>query len=229
MGDDTGGRRRRSTALSPRVIHEEAVLILDEGGRDALTLRALAGRLSTGAGAIYHHVGSRDDLLERVAFDLVGSALKGRHSREPGRAIQNLMLRIFDVIDNHSWVGAQLVAAPWQPAVLVVLDRLGLELDLEGVSEPRQFQAASTLMQYLLGVAGQHAAVQSLPTESGRAEFLAAASSRAVDGSEHGLPMVERMSQRIEHHDDRQQFADGVEIIMAGIKTTESRPESGPD
>jgi AcrR family transcriptional regulator len=227
MGDETGGRRRRSTALSPRVIHEEAVRILDEGGRDALTLRALAGRLATGPGAIYHHVGNREELLNQIAFDLVGSALQGRVSREPGQAVHDLMLRMFDMVDEHSWVGAQLVAAPWQPAVLVVLDRLGFELDLERVSESRQFQAASTLVQYLLGIAGQHAAVQSLHAESGRAQFLAAACSRAVDGSEDGLPMVERMSHRIEHHDDRQQFANGVEIIMAGIRATESRPESG--
>ena len=44
-----------------------AVEILDAGGEDALTFRALAGRLETGSGAIHWHVADKKELLAASA------------------------------------------------------------------------------------------------------------------------------------------------------------------
>jgi AcrR family transcriptional regulator len=60
-----------STAERPLLkldaIVERAVAVVDEGGADALSLRALARDLGVSAPALYDHIESKDDLLRRVA------------------------------------------------------------------------------------------------------------------------------------------------------------------
>ncbi|MFC9279568.1 hypothetical protein [Streptomyces collinus] len=52
--------------------------MLDAGGESALTIRALTDRLSTGSGAIYYQVGTRDDLLDTATESVTGAALAAR-------------------------------------------------------------------------------------------------------------------------------------------------------
>src|SRR6202050_3991646 len=117
---------RRTDALSKERIVKAAIEILDTDGESALTFRALTARLATGSGAIYYHVTSKNDLLAaatndviaRVMTDVVGGA-------EPREAIRAIALGVFDAIDTHPWVGAQLSREPWQSAVLEILEGFG--------------------------------------------------------------------------------------------------------
>jgi len=43
-----------------------ALLLVDEGGTEALTMRRLAGELGVATTTIYWHVGSRDDVVDAV-------------------------------------------------------------------------------------------------------------------------------------------------------------------
>ena len=43
-------------------------------------------------------------------------------SAEPREAIRALASGVFDAIDAHPWVGAQLSREPWQSAVLQILE-----------------------------------------------------------------------------------------------------------
>jgi TetR/AcrR family transcriptional regulator, tetracycline repressor protein len=58
-----------------------AVALVDEAGPDALTMRAVAQRLSSGAMSLYRHVSGRDELLDLVlgamAADLPETRLTG--------------------------------------------------------------------------------------------------------------------------------------------------------
>lgn len=65
---------RRRDALSRDRIVEAAIDILDAGGERELTVRTLTSHLSTGRGAIYHHVSGMDDLLAAAADDVVRAA-----------------------------------------------------------------------------------------------------------------------------------------------------------
>src|ERR1700689_5908614 len=72
---------RRTEALSRDVIVKAATEILDAESEDALTLRALTVRLSTGYGAIYHHVADRDELLAAAADRVIARIVV--HSAAP--------------------------------------------------------------------------------------------------------------------------------------------------
>lgn len=57
-------------SLSRSSIAAAAIELLDEKGLEGLTMRAVAGKLSTGAMSLYRHVDNRDELLDLVVTTL---------------------------------------------------------------------------------------------------------------------------------------------------------------
>ncbi|MBB5960667.1 AcrR family transcriptional regulator, partial [Saccharothrix tamanrassetensis] len=103
--------RRRNQVLSRERIVDAAIELLDAGGEDALTVRAMTGRLATGPGAVYHHVGTRDELLDAATETIVTTALATRPSRAgatPGDEIRAVALAVFDAIADHRWLATRL-------------------------------------------------------------------------------------------------------------------------
>ncbi len=116
---------RRSDALTKARIVDAAIAILDAGGADALTFRALAADLSTGGGALYHHhVANKGELLTAAAAEMMTAILADTGHADPSASIRAVTTGVFDAVTSHPWLGSQLVAAPWQPAVLQLFDRI---------------------------------------------------------------------------------------------------------
>ncbi len=212
---------RRADALSKERIVAAAIAILDAEGEGALTFRALAAHLATGSGAIYWHVADKNDLLAaatdavvaRVTADVVGDA-------EPRKAIRSIALGVFDAIDAHPWVGAQLSREPWRPAMLRVFEGVGGRLQAFGVPEQARFDAASALVNYVLGVAGQNAANARLHAHgTDRSAFLASVAARWAQLDPAAYPFVREVATQLREHDDREQFLAGIDLILAGIAT----------
>ncbi|WP_199734950.1 TetR/AcrR family transcriptional regulator [Cellulomonas sp. PhB143] len=219
MTTRTSRTGRRADALSKERIVAAAIEILDADGESALTFRALAARLATGSGAIYWHVANKGELLAAACDDVVARAMApaGRSTR-PSDAVRNAALGVFDAIDAHPWVGTQLIAEPWQPAVVDIFERLGAPLEELGVPASGQFDAASALLSHLLGLAGQYAAgARLLPPDADRSDFLRDVAERwaSLDPEEH--PFVHRMAARLPRHDDRAQFLAGIDLFLAGV------------
>jgi AcrR family transcriptional regulator len=68
---ERSGRRRREP-ISRDAIVTAAITLLDRDGLDALSMRALAEQLGTGAASLYWHVGSKDGLLDLVFDKIIG-------------------------------------------------------------------------------------------------------------------------------------------------------------
>ncbi|SEC25351.1 Tetracyclin repressor, C-terminal all-alpha domain [Amycolatopsis tolypomycina] len=211
--------KRRADGLSKEVIVQAAAAILDDGGEAALTFRALTARLSTGYGAIYHHVANKSDLLAAATDAVIARVMADAVVEdEPREALRTVSLGLFDAIDAHPWVGAQLSREPWRPALLEVYERIGGLLVALDVPEQALFDAAGALVNYVLGVAGQNAAnARLLATD--RSAFLGdvAAQWAALDPERY--PFVHRAATQLREHDDREQFLAGVDIFLAGIAT----------
>jgi AcrR family transcriptional regulator len=212
---------RRTDALSKDRIVEAAIEILDNEGEGALTFRALAARLATGSGAIYWHVADKHDLLAAAADEIIGRVMAAvSKRRRPREAIRALALEVFDAFNVHPWVGAQLFREPWQRAVLRILEGVGGQLQALGVPERAQFNAASALMHYIFGLAGQYAAGARLVAhDTDRSAVLATVASKwaQLDAAEY--PFVRRIAAQLPGHDERQQFLEGIDLILAGIET----------
>jgi AcrR family transcriptional regulator len=221
MAPKTKRTERRADALSKERIVETAMEILDADGESALTFRALAARLATGSGAIYWHVANKNDLLAATTGDVIARVMTEVVSgAEPREAIRAMASGVFDAIDAHPWVGAQLSREPWQTAVLQIFEGFGGQLQALGVPERAQFDCASALLNYVLGLAGQYAAAaRLLPPETDRSAFLATVAARWVQLDPAEYPFVHQVATQLPEHDDREQFLAGIDLILAGITT----------
>jgi AcrR family transcriptional regulator len=221
MATKTERAERRADALSKERIVGAAIEILDADGESALTFRALAGRLATGSGAIYYHVANKDDLLGATTDDVIARVMTGvQGGAEPREAIRAIALGVFDAIDAHPWVGAQLSREPWRSAVLQVFEGVGGQLLALGVPRRAQFDCASALVNYVLGLAGQYAAAaRLLARETDRSAFLATAAARWAQLDPAEFPFMRQMAAQLREHDDREQFLAGIDLILAGITT----------
>lgn len=224
MGKKTATRSqrapRRTDSLSRELIIQTAIDLLDGGGESALTLRALTVRLSTGYGAIYHHVADKSDLLAAATDDIITRVLSGAVTdTDPRETLRRLALGLFDAIDAHPWVGAELSRQPWRPALLDFYESIARLLDALAVPERARFDAAGTLMNYVLGVAVQNAANARHLADSDmdRAAFLDAAAAQWAQVNPSQYPFVHAAVTQLREHDDREQFLVGVDIFLTGI------------
>ncbi len=213
---------RRTEALSRERIVQAAIELLDAEGESGLTFRALTTRLATGAGAIYWHLANKDEILAATTDFIVDAALNVvGDEAAPADALRAVALGLFDAIDAHPWVGAQLSREPWQAAMLQIFERIGGHLEALRVPQKAQFFAASTLVNYVVGVASQEAANARNPVHGGdRDAFLAiiAGKMSALDPGKY--PFVTRLAAELPGHDDREQFLAGIDLILAGLAAT---------
>lgn len=213
---------RRSDALSKERIVDAARQILDTDGEKALTVRALAAHLQTGAGAIYWHVDGKSELLAVATGDVIAEVMAEiAVNGEPRDAILSVASSVFDAMDRHPWLGAELAREPWQPAVTQLFEGIGGRLDALGVPERAQFDAATAIISFILGLANQHAArARLLPGERSRDEFLGSIADRWNELDPQQYPFLQRMTAQLRDHDDREQFLAGIDFILAGIVAT---------
>jgi AcrR family transcriptional regulator len=205
--------------LSRERIVAAAIQLLDVAGEGGLTFRALSAELKTGPGAIYWHVAGKDELLVAATDAVLAGALAGSGAgATPQEAIRAAALGLFDAIDTHPWVGAQLARVASQSATLRIFERLGQQVEALGVPEAALFHSASALLNYILGVAGQNAAhARTQPPGTTRTEVLGAESAVWAQLDLAEFPFLRRIAGQLRDHDDRAQFLAGVDLIVAGI------------
>ncbi|WP_445165714.1 TetR/AcrR family transcriptional regulator [Mycolicibacterium sp. Dal123E01] len=205
-------------ALSRDGIVEAAIEILDRDGDGALTFRALAARLATGSGALYWHVANKNELLAAGADHVIACVVADvAPATTPQESIRAIALGLFDALEAHPWVGAYFAYAPWT-ALMRIFESIGSQVQALGVPERLQFDCASALVNYILGVAGQNAANARLfPGEIDRSAFLTAVADTWTRHDVGDYPFVHQVAAQLRDHDDREQFLAGIDLILAGI------------
>ncbi|WP_448060779.1 TetR/AcrR family transcriptional regulator [Cellulomonas hominis] len=212
---------RRQDALSRERIVAAAVELLDIDGEDGLTFRALAARLSTGAGAIYWHVANKDELLAAATDSVLARILdSGSVDAAPEAKVRAVALSMFDAMDAHPWIGPQLSRSQWQTTMLRIFELIGQQLQLLGVPAAAQFTAATTVVSFVLGASGQNAVNARMHAAAGggpRSEFLGGVADRWTGLDPGEYPFVHAVASSMREHDDREQFLAGVDILLTGI------------
>lgn len=221
MASKTARAGRRAEARTKTQIIEAAIAILDGEGEAALTFRALAARLATGAGAIYWHVANKDDLLAAAADHVVSDAMAEIDSdaADAEGAIRSIALAVFDAFDAHPWVGAQLSLAPGRSGMVRVFEAIGSRLRPLGVPQHARFHAWSALVNYIFGVAAQNAGnARRIHGDMTREALLGviADSWRQLDAADY--PFLHEIAVQLPGHDDREQFVEGIDLILNGVR-----------
>ncbi|GGV42418.1 TetR family transcriptional regulator [Kitasatospora herbaricolor] len=245
MAMQTQQSQRRRQVLSRERIVEAAVELLDAAGQDALTVRAVTERLSTGAGAIYHHVGNMGELLTAATESVLVGALAARP--EPAEAptavpaaaeeIRGVALALYDAVCEHPWLATQfavqLTRSPWGAVTPRVFESIGGHVRTLGVPRRDWFAATSTLVHYILGATAQNAQAPGdagrgtgSTAEPDRAAYLDVASRAWQALDPHEYPFIHDIAEQMREHDDREQFLAGIDLVLAGIAAT--RPAADP-
>jgi AcrR family transcriptional regulator len=213
---------RREESLSRDRIIEEAIELLDDEGESGLTFRALAERLATGAGAIYWHIANKNDLLTAACDTVVARTMNETAVTTPEATIRAVALGLFDVIDDHPWVGSALTSTPGLSPIVRILERIGQQIRALGVPDQQQWASAGALMAYILGVSRQNAANGQFARTRGldRSEFLQAVSTAWSQLDPKEYPFTRTLGRQIRDHDDRVDFLAGIDLILLGIKSS---------
>lgn len=216
---------RRADSLTRETIIDAAIDLLDTAGEGGLTFRALATRLATGAGAIYWHVADKDDLFTAASDAIVARAMAAALQCEtPQAGIRAVALAMFEAMDAHPWLGSALSRAPGQLPTVRILERLGRQVDALGVPQDRQWLAACTLLNYLLGVSGQNAANAAIAREKGleRAHFLDTMAGAWLRLDAQAFPFARKVAGQLRTHDDREDFLAGIDLIVHGMQALQA-------
>ncbi|WP_137161086.1 helix-turn-helix domain-containing protein [Blastococcus sp. CCUG 61487] len=145
-------RRPHTDGLTLELVLAEALALVDAEGMDALTVRALAGRLGTGSSTLYRHVASRDELLV-LLVDAVLGELRLPDPRLPGRVrVEQLSAELRRVLRGHPHVVPALGGAPLLGPNAMRASACGLENLLAAGHPPDRARAAYlALLDYVLG------------------------------------------------------------------------------
>ncbi|NVI82744.1 TetR/AcrR family transcriptional regulator [Janthinobacterium sp. BJB401] len=216
---------RRADSLTRDTIIDAAIALLDTAGEGGLTFRALATRLATGAGAIYWHVADKDDLFTASSDAIVARAMdSASHGDTPQAGIRAVALAMFEAMDAHPWLGSALSRAPGQLPTVRILERLGRQVDALGVPQEKQWLAACTLLNYLLGVSGQNAANAVIARDQGqeRAHFLDTLAGAWSRLDAQAFPFARKVAGQLRAHDDREDFLAGIDLIVHGMQALQA-------
>ena len=219
------GSQHRQESLSRERILDASIELLDSNGEEGLTFRALSERLATGPGAIYWHIANKSELLTAACDALVARAINQTAVTTPFDTIRAVALAVFDVIDEHPWVGSVLTSAPRLSPMVRIMERIGQQIRALRVPDEQQWAAVGALMAYILGVSRQNAANGQLARTEGldRSDFLDAVSTAWSQLDPKDYPFAQSVAARIRDHDDRADFLAGIDLIHRGILSPRRR------
>lgn len=168
---------RRS--LSHAQVVDAALAAIDEGGAQALSIRAVAARLGVNPNALYTYVASRDalerEVVERVLAASEPALLAGPAGRWRER-ITGYAGSLRAALHRHPPVATLMMSAPMDgPAALMIGERLIAALRDAGLSLPDAARGTYALIVQVIGfVALEVAETDGRPPLPAEAERVAA-------------------------------------------------------
>jgi hypothetical protein len=134
---------------------------------------------------------------------------------------------LFDVIDEHPWVGSALTSSPGLSPIVRILEPIGRQIRALGVPDEQQWASVGALMAYILGVSRQNAANGQLARARGldRSDFLEAVSTAWSQLDPKEYPFSRSIARQVRDHDDRLDFLAGIDLILSGIKSSRGQSE----
>ncbi len=130
----------------------------------------------------------------------------------PEAAIRAVALDLFDVIDEHPWMGSVLTSAQARLPIVRILERIGQQIRALGIPDEQQWAAVGTLMACIFGVSRQNAANRQLARTQGldRSDFLEAVLTAWSQLNPEEYPFTRSVTAQIRDYDDRVDFLAGI-------------------
>lgn len=211
--------------LSRDAIVDAAVKIVDEQGLSALSMRAVANALGTGAASLYAHVTSKEQLLDLVLDRVYGEF--EIPAPEPGRwqeQMKEFVRGALRVIRSHPGMAAAMLSTP-------PMGPNGLRLTEGMLSLMRSAGMPDTISAYVGELIGQYIAVTAIEQETFSQRFGVADKEKLAawvgqfrtyleNLPEQEYPNVVEMARAgamTDSQSDDERFELGLDIIMRGL------------
>ena len=150
--------------LSRERVLRAAVLLADEDGIDALTMRELGLRLGVEAMSLYNHVANKDDILDGMVDLVVGEIDLPANAADWKQAMRARAISAQAVFARHPWVSPLIDSRQSSgPARLRYFDWVIGKLRRAGFSLEASAHAFSVLDSYIYGFGRQALNVVSRP------------------------------------------------------------------
>ncbi|MEV6558898.1 TetR/AcrR family transcriptional regulator [Nocardia sp. NPDC051756] len=211
--NDSVRRRGRPARLSQDAILLVAQEIVESGGIDALTMRAVAERLSSSPMAIYRHVRDKDELLllllDRVAATLERPELPA----DPRQRLIVLWRFLHDELAAHPWVVGVLAGGDLAGRSILWLVEEILQAFLAcGLTAEQAGAAYRTVWQYTVGVLTIRIAMARTTSDLDRPTFQTAMIAAADPGQ---TPAIAAFAGEWPHAFDNYDF--GLNALLDGL------------
>jgi hypothetical protein len=98
-----------------------------------------------------------------------------------------------------------------------LFESIGRQVRALGVPEAALVTSTSALTNYILGVGGLNAANARVAGSTDRTDLLVTVSAAWANLDPEEYPFTRDVAEQLREHDDRTQFLDGIDLILAGI------------
>src|SRR2546429_3066041 len=150
-----GGDESHRRALTRQRVIAEALAVISADGVQALSMRALAGRLGVVPGALSRHVRSKEQLYDLVLDDVLAEVdCQPDHSLDWTGQVTALAQRLRAVLENHPGIAGLLKTRdPLSPHSLALAEAFLSPLHAAGLPERQAALAFRLIYDYTLGFA----------------------------------------------------------------------------
>jgi AcrR family transcriptional regulator len=202
--------RTARAGLSAQAIVDTAIAIADVDGLDAVSIRRVAAVLEVRPMSLYTHIVSKDELLELMANELIGTLIVDdplpEHWRE---ALVLTSRRMFRMFVSHPWLLALFTRRPRPgPNAAQQAKQLARAVEALRLSPENTWRMLGIVNDYVLGNALRVAT-------SGIARDLVASLSEADRAAQPELAALPRFE---EARLARESFEAGLQAVLDGVE-----------
>ncbi len=210
----------RRKPLSRGRILDTALVLVDEEGIEALSMRKLGQALGYEAMSLYNHVANKDDLLDGI-LDLVLAEMEPPDPDGGLPAIRASALSAHGALKRHPWAASMLMSpARIRPARIQYMEALLACLRRSGLSADTTYHAYHVLDAHIIGFSLWASTHGKMPDhiEDARAwfdEMIPVA--RLPYLHEHGLQHLDEGP-----HHDVSAFEFALDLLLGGLERLEN-------
>lgn len=218
------GRRAGRPPLTRQRIIETALALIDEVGLDGLSMRQLGRRLEVDPMAIYHHLPSKDELLQAVVRHVFAKLPVRSAGGSWQQRVKQWARDYRGVAGSHPNLVLRIVAEPLAVAVAAVQANESLYAALEAGGLPADIVmlGADLIVDYVNGVA--------VATATGAVQDPAALAAFEAELAAQPPERVAVQRRLLDEADyaGRDSFEFGLEVILAGLQRRRTASDVPP-
>lgn len=200
--------------LSRDAILDAALAIIDDGGLESCTMRAVAAELGVEAMSLYWHVPGKEALLDGVVERMLSSAPEFEHCDDWRDELDGIAQSLRDVLLAHPNAVPLLAGralGSYAAAGAVVATTLDT-LETAGFERAVAIRAARTVYRYVIGYTLVESSVRAVPN------------GQAPPANPDDSPVISELADAVANDPPADLFAFGLQTMLDGLEASLTRP-----